>query len=45
MIEKGTWKDLEFKPLNLNSMGKEIHSGNLHPLLKVKLNIYLIIIG
>ncbi len=45
MIEKRTWKDFEFKPLNLNSMVKEIHSGNLHLLLKVKLNIKLIIIG
>ena len=35
MIEKGTWKELEFKALNLNAMGKELSSGNLHPLLKV----------
>ena len=35
MIEKGTWKDLDFKALNLNSMGKDLQTGNLHPLLKV----------
>jgi len=35
MIEKGTWQDVDLKPLNFNAMGKEITSGNLHPLLKV----------
>ena len=37
MIEKGTWKELDFKSLNLNSMGKELSAGNLHPLLKVSI--------
>ncbi len=35
MIVSGTWKDVEFKPYNYNALGKEIHTGNLHPLLKV----------
>ncbi len=35
MIVNGTWKDVEFKPYNYNALGKEIHTGNLHPLLKV----------
>lgn len=36
MIEKGTWKEVDFKPINFNAKGKEIASGNLHPLLKVR---------
>jgi len=36
MIQKGTWKDLEFKAFNVNAKGKEITSGNLHPLMKVR---------
>jgi len=35
MILNGTWKDKEFKPYNYKSLGKEIATGNLHPLLKV----------
>ena len=36
MIQKGTWKTLEFKPFNVNALGKEITAGNLHPLMKMR---------
>eukprot|EP01015_Nassula_variabilis_P004706 TRINITY_DN1329_c0_g1_i1.p1 TRINITY_DN1329_c0_g1~~TRINITY_DN1329_c0_g1_i1.p1 ORF type:complete len:341 (-),score=88.14 TRINITY_DN1329_c0_g1_i1:142-1164(-) len=36
MIAKGTWKDAQFKPYNYHALGKEIQTGNLHPLLKVR---------
>jgi phenylalanyl-tRNA synthetase alpha subunit len=36
MIAKGTWENAEFKELNFKAMGKEICTGNLHPLLKVR---------
>jgi phenylalanyl-tRNA synthetase alpha chain len=36
MIVNGTWKEVEFKPYNYKALGKEIHTGNLHPLLKVE---------
>jgi len=36
MIQNGTWKNVEFKPYNYNALGKELTTGNLHPLLKVR---------
>jgi phenylalanyl-tRNA synthetase alpha chain len=36
MINTGSWKDLAFKPYNFNALGKEIPTGNLNPLLKVR---------
>eukprot|EP00304_Pavlova_gyrans_P013524 CAMPEP_0206041894 /NCGR_PEP_ID=MMETSP1466-20131121/6228_1 /ASSEMBLY_ACC=CAM_ASM_001126 /TAXON_ID=44452 /ORGANISM="Pavlova gyrans, Strain CCMP608" /LENGTH=528 /DNA_ID=CAMNT_0053416597 /DNA_START=15 /DNA_END=1598 /DNA_ORIENTATION=- len=36
MIMQGTWKEHTFKPVNLNSMGKDTASGYLHPLMKVR---------
>jgi phenylalanyl-tRNA synthetase alpha chain len=36
MILKGTWKEESFKPYNFNALGKEIDTGNLHPLLKAR---------
>lgn len=36
MIQNNTWQDMEFKDYNLNTLGKEIGTGNLHPLLKVR---------
>ena len=36
-ITQGTWKDSKlFKELNLNSKGKELESGGLHPLMKLR---------
>jgi phenylalanyl-tRNA synthetase alpha chain len=32
----GSWKDVAFKPLNLNAKGLEPERGRLHPLLKVR---------
>ena len=36
MIINGSWKTLQFKDYNFNALGKEIQTGNLHPLLKVR---------
>lgn len=36
MINTGSWKELAFKPYNFNALGKEIPTGNLNPLLKVR---------
>jgi phenylalanyl-tRNA synthetase alpha chain len=36
MLAKGTWKEESFKPYNFKALGKEIDSGNLHPLLKAR---------
>lgn len=36
-LAKGTWKDSSlFKAINLNAVGREVISGGLHPLLKMK---------
>lgn len=36
MIKSGSWKNIEFKPLNLNARGVQGPGGHLHPLLKVR---------
>ena len=36
MIMNKKWEEQEFKEYNFNSLGKEIETGNLHPLLKVR---------
>ena len=36
MLKSGSWKELEFKPLNLNARGVQGPGGHLHPLLKVR---------
>jgi phenylalanyl-tRNA synthetase alpha chain len=36
MLRDGSWKDVKFKEYNYNAMGKDIVSGNLHPLLKIR---------
>lgn len=36
MLEKGTWKDAEFKPYNFMTVGEKVGGGYLHPLLKVR---------
>jgi phenylalanyl-tRNA synthetase alpha chain len=40
MVLNGSWKGVEFKPYNFNALGKELASGNLHPLLKVAFMSY-----
>lgn len=39
MLQKGTWKDAEFKDYNLNALGSSLGGGHLHPLLKVRAEI------
>lgn len=36
MLQEGTWRDAEFKPYNLHTLGVPPPSGHLHPLLKVR---------
>jgi len=36
MIQTGSWRQTNFKPYNLNSLGVEPSAGHLHPLLKVR---------
>jgi phenylalanyl-tRNA synthetase alpha chain len=36
MLRTGSWKDISFKEYNYKALGKEIQTGNLHPLLKVR---------
>ena len=36
MLRDGSWKDVDFKKYNYRALGKEIRTGNLHPLLKVR---------
>ena len=45
MILKGTWENLEFKKYNFNALGKEISTGDQHPLLKVKQQFQNILLG
>jgi len=36
MLDSGAWKDTEFKPYNLLTLGENVGGGYLHPLLKVR---------
>ncbi len=36
MLKRKDFNELHFKPFNLNSLGKEITCGSLHPLMKVR---------
>ncbi|KAK9830129.1 hypothetical protein WJX72_009917 [[Myrmecia] bisecta] len=36
MVQKGTWKDQDFKDYNFNAVGVPPPGGHLHPLLKVR---------
>jgi len=36
MIVSGSYKDMEFKPYNFNTIGKLPEKGNLHPLMKMR---------
>ncbi|KAK8564319.1 hypothetical protein V6N13_005447 [Hibiscus sabdariffa] len=43
-LQRGDWKELEFKEYNFNAKGPPAEAGHLHPLLKVKqqfMNIFL----
>ncbi|XP_010555299.1 PREDICTED: phenylalanine--tRNA ligase alpha subunit, cytoplasmic [Tarenaya hassleriana] len=35
-LQRGDWKDLEFKEYNFNAKGQPVEAGHLHPLLKVR---------
>ncbi|XP_057494705.1 LOW QUALITY PROTEIN: phenylalanine--tRNA ligase alpha subunit, cytoplasmic-like [Actinidia eriantha] len=35
-LQRGDWKDLEFKEYNFSAKGQPIEGGHLHPLLKVR---------
>eukprot|EP00049_Salpingoeca_infusionum_P004886 m.85060 g.85060 ORF g.85060 m.85060 type:complete len:494 (-) comp12772_c1_seq1:233-1714(-) len=36
MLASGAWKDTQFKPVNLDTLGAPMDVGTLHPLLKVR---------
>lgn len=44
MLQKGTWKETEFKDYNLNALGSSLGGGHLHPLLKVRAEIRTILL-
>merc|ERR1712023_360508 len=44
MIATGAWKQTDFKPYNLKALGMDIGAGNLHPLHKVKTEIWQILL-
>lgn len=35
-LQRGDWKELEFKEYNFNAKGQPAEGGHLHPLLKVR---------
>lgn len=35
-LQRGDWKELEFKEYNFNAKGQPVEAGHLHPLLKVR---------
>ncbi|KAK9915034.1 hypothetical protein WJX75_003886 [Coccomyxa subellipsoidea] len=39
MLQKGTWRDADFKAYNFNALGQPTYGGHLHPLLKVRTQI------
>lgn len=39
MIDNKTWKNSQFKDINLKAEVKKLKCGSLHPLLKVKSNV------
>lgn len=36
MLENGNWKKMQFKDFNVKSLGKELHVGGQHPLLRCR---------
>lgn len=36
MIKDGSWRKATFKEYNYKALGKDLQTGNLHPLLKVR---------
>ena len=36
MLSKGTWKEVNFKKLNVSALGKDISTGNFHPLYQMR---------
>jgi len=45
LLLSGEWKNEEFKAYNFNSLGREIKSGSLHPLMKFREEARTILIG
>ncbi|KAL8172156.1 hypothetical protein V2J09_023960, partial [Rumex salicifolius] len=41
-LQRGDWKELEFKEYNFNAKGQPVECGHLHPLLKVKKQLKMI---
>lgn len=45
MIRSGEWKNVSFKPYNLNSLGTPLQPGYLHPLMKVRTEFRSVLFG
>nr|XP_027106659.1 phenylalanine--tRNA ligase alpha subunit, cytoplasmic-like [Coffea arabica]XP_027113478.1 phenylalanine--tRNA ligase alpha subunit, cytoplasmic-like [Coffea arabica] len=41
-IQRGDWKELEFKEYNFSAKGQPLEGGHLHPLLKVRRQVQMI---
>ncbi|CAK9149612.1 unnamed protein product [Ilex paraguariensis] len=41
-LQRGDWKELEFKEYNFSAKGQPVEGGHLHPLLKVRRQIQMI---
>lgn len=41
-LQRGDWKELEFKEYNFNAKGQSAEGGHLHPLLKVRRQLQMI---
>ncbi|KAL8143533.1 hypothetical protein V2J09_016565 [Rumex salicifolius] len=41
-LQRGDWKELEFKEYNFNAKGQPVECGHLHPLLKVRKQLKMI---
>jgi phenylalanyl-tRNA synthetase alpha chain len=44
MIASGDWKNKKFKAYNFDALGSPIPLGHLHPLMKVYIKIYYVLI-
>jgi phenylalanyl-tRNA synthetase alpha chain len=45
MLDDGSWESAKLKPVNLKAVGQTVVGGNLHPLLRVRMEFRKILIG
>ena len=44
-LQRGDWKELEFKEYNFSAKGQPVEGGYLHPLLKVRRQIQMVFLN